>query len=245
MAQKGSKKDKRGVLVCISGKQLDEIVKLRRDNTIFGREKADIILGDPEVSATHFQVQNIDDTYHVFDMNSSNGTFLNGEQIVKAQLKEGDVIEVGKTSFRFALEDEKNVRHIPTLYSSGSGKGKNKDRGNSLVDTLIEDELKSSKHIQMIIKVTYGDKTSETIELQQKVAFIGRASSFGRFDQDTEISRKHLMIKLNDTGEIFVEDQGSTNGSFLNDKKILGMHLVTNTDKITVGQCTIYLSPKK
>ncbi|SMF50051.1 FHA domain-containing protein [Pseudobacteriovorax antillogorgiicola] len=241
MTQTGSNKDKRGVLVCISGKRKDEIVKLRRDNTIFGREKADVIVSDAEVSATHFQVQNIDDVYHIFDMNSSNGTYVNGERIVKAKLREGDVIEIGKTSFRFALEDEKNVRHIPTLFSASR---KGKDRTNSLVDTLIEDELKSAKHIQMVIQVTYGDQSSETIELQQKVAFIGRASSFGHFDQDTEISRKHLMIKLNDTGEIFVEDQGSTNGSFINGKRITGMHLVKKSDKITVGQCHLYIYPK-
>ena len=241
MAQKKSNKDKRGVLVCISGKRVDEIVKLRRDNTIFGREKADVIVSDPEVSATHFQIQNIDYVYHIFDMNSSNGTYVNGERIVKAKLREGDVVEIGKTSFRFALEDEKNVRHIPTLFSSSR---KGKDRSNSLVDTLIEDELKSTKHIHMVIRVTYGDQTSETIELQQKVAFIGRASSFGRFDQDTEISRKHLMIKLNDTGDIFVEDQGSTNGSFINGKKITGMHIVRKNDEITVGQCVLNIYPK-
>lgn len=235
-------KEKRGVLVCISGKRKDEIVKLRRDNTIFGREKADIIVSDAEVSATHCQVQNIDDNYHIFDMNSSNGTYLNGERIVKAKLVEGDVIEIGKTSFRFALEDEKNVRHIPTLFTSSSAKSK--DKTHSLVDTLIEDELNSSKHVQLIIKVVYGNGHKEVIELQQKVAFIGRASSFGQFDQDTEISRKHLMIKLNDTGEIFVEDQGSTNGSFINGEKINGMHIVKASDEIKVGKCLLSIYPK-
>ena len=242
MAQEKSMKEKRGVLVCISGKRKDEIVKLRRDNTIFGREKADIIVTDAEVSATHCQIQNIDDNYHIFDMNSSNGTYLNGERIVKAKLNEGDVIEIGKTSFRFALEDEKNVRHIPTLFTSSQEKSK--DRTNSLVDTLIEDELNSAKHVQLVIKVEYGDGEKEVIELQQKVAFIGRASSFGHFDQDTEISRKHLMIKLNDTGEVFVEDQGSTNGSFINGVKISGMHPVKPTDEIKVGQCLLSIYPK-
>ncbi len=236
MSSKRAGKDKRGVLVCLSGPSENEMVKLRRDTTIFGREKADVILTDPEVSATHCQIQNIDDVYHIFDMNSSNGTYVNGERIVKAKLKEGDRIELGKTTFRFALEDEKNVRHIPTLYSSTKPVN---DRAQNLVDTLIENELKSANQVYLIIKVKYGDGAKEVIELQQKVAFIGRASSFGRFDQDTEISRKHLMIKLNDTGEIFVEDQGSTNGSFLNGKKLKGMHLVRPNDELKVGKCLI------
>ncbi|MES2745907.1 MAG: FHA domain-containing protein [Bdellovibrionota bacterium] len=233
-------KDKRGVLVCISGKSQNELVKLRRDNTIFGREKADIIVSDLEVSATHCQIQCIEDTYHIFDMNSSNGTFVNGQRIVKARLKEGDVLEIGKTVFRFGLEDEKNVRHIPTLYSST----KKSDKTTSLVDTLIERELKLANKVFLEIVVTYGNNHRETIELHQKVAYIGRASSFGSFDQDTEISRKHLMIKLNDTGEVFIEDQGSTNGAFLNGQKITGMHRVQPTDEVRVGRCVLKITAK-
>jgi pSer/pThr/pTyr-binding forkhead associated (FHA) protein len=241
MTTKGkSDKDKRGVLVCISGKSQNELVKLRRDNTIFGREKADIIVSDAEVSATHCQIQCIEDSYHIFDMNSSNGTFVNGQRIVKAKLKEGDVIEIGKTVFRFALEDEKNVRHIPTLFSST----KKQDRSNSLVDTLIEKELKQAHKVHLEIIVQYGNGSRETIHLHQKVAYIGRASSFGHFDQDSEISRKHLMIKLNDTGEVFVEDQGSTNGSFLNGQKMTGMHRVQTTDEVRVGRCILRIIAK-
>lgn len=228
-------KDKRGVLVCISGKSQNELVKLRRDNTLFGREKADIIVSDPEVSATHCQIQCIDDTYHIFDMNSSNGTYVNGQRIVKAKLKEGDIVEIGKTVFRFGLEDEKNVRHIPTLFTSA----KKQDRSTSLVDTLIERELKQAQKVHLEITVQYGNATRDTIQLHQKVAYIGRASSFGHFDQDTEISRKHLMIKLNDTGEVFIEDQGSTNGSFLNGQKITGLHRVQPTDEVRVGRCIL------
>ena len=240
---KGGKpeKEKRGVLVCMSGKTQNELVKLRRDNTIFGREKADIIVSDAEVSATHCQIQCIDDAYHLFDMNSSNGTYVNGQRIVKAKLKEGDTIEMGKTIFRFALEDEKNVRHIPTLFGSSN---KKQDRSTSLVDTLIEKELKQAHKVNLEILVVYGNGTRETILLHQKVAFIGRASSFGHFDQDSEISRKHMMIKLNDTGEVFIEDQGSTNGCFLNGQKITGLHRVQPSDEVRVGRCVLKITAK-
>jgi len=231
--------EKRGVLISINGPKPNEMVKLRRDATIFGREKADIVLDDGEVSATHCQIQNINNDYHIFDMNSTNGTYINNDRIVKARLKEGDVITIGGTSFRFALEDEKKVRHIPTLFRSGR---KDSERANSIVDTLIEGELKSGATAIIKIKVVYGDGERESIELSQKLVYVGRASSFGRFDQDLEISRKHLLIKLNDTGDLFVEDQDSTNGSFLNGKKITGMHLVTPKDEIRIGACRLYVS---
>ena len=74
--------------------------------------------------------------------------------------------------------------------------------------------------------------------------FIGRASSFGKFEHDPEISRRHLLVKVNDTGEIFIEDKGSTNGSYLNGKRINGMHLVGPQDEIKVGTSTIRIRTK-
>ena len=190
-------KEKRGVLVCIAGKSKDEMVKLRRDNTIFGREKADIIVSDAEVSSTHCQIQLIGDIYHIFDMNSSNGTFVNGKKIIKYKLSEGDVIDIGKTSFRFCLEDEKTVRHIPTLLSSA------KDKPQSIVNTFIEQEFNKGQRTMMVLKIKYDKGGGETVELAQPVVYIGRASSFGQFDRDPEISRRHLMIKLNVLGTCF------------------------------------------
>lgn len=233
-----SSHEKRGVLVGLSESGSKEMVKLRRDATILGRDKADIVIHDAEVSATHCQIQNIGDAYHIFDMNSSNGTYVNGVRIVKAKLQEGDVIRIGQTQFRFVMEDERNVRHIPTLFKS------RKSNTNSIVDTLIEKELKEPQAM-IVLHIIYPSGAAETVELPQKVVIIGRASSFGKFDRDSQISRKHLLIKLNDTGEIFAEDQGSTNGSQLNGKPMTGMHLVQPKDEIRVGGCRIFASVKR
>lgn len=235
-----STKKTRGVLINL-GEDGRELIKLRMDGTIFGREKADIILSDSEVSSTHFQIQNIDGSYHLFDMNSSNGTFLNNQKIVKGTLKEGDVIRAGKTSFRFILKEEQTVRHIPTLFQSSQISKSH----NSIVDTMIEGELGGGETPTFVIKVTYPSQKSEIIEIFENETFIGRASSFGSFDQDPEISRRHLKIKLNDSGEIFIEDQGSTNGSYLNGEKIKGIHRVDTGDTVKVGGCLLRIKATK
>ena len=175
-------------------------------------------------------------------MNSTNGTYVNNERVVKARLKDNDVVTIGQTSYRFKLEDEANVRHISTIFRS-KDKGMT-DSKSSLVDTLIESELRSTKSYNIILDVTYADNKVERIELNQRLLFIGRASSFGRFEQDAEISRKHLMVKINDAGEVFIEDQGSTNGSYLNGKRITGMHLVTSKDEIKVGSSKVKVSTR-
>lgn len=235
---------KRGVLYPIASNSKADAIKLRRDATIFGREKGDIIIPDHEVSSTHCQIQDINGTYHIFDMNSTNGTFVNNERIVKARLNDADILTIGQTSFKFVLEDESSVRHIATIFKSKEKKSLENSSKASLVDTLIEGELKLTQSPGVILQVRYHDGTADEIELAQRVFFIGRASSFGRFEQDPEMSRKHLMIKVNDTGEVFIEDQGSTNGSFLNGKRITGMHLVRPQDEIKVGASTIKVFPK-
>ena len=226
---------RRGVLIYQSGEQASEMVKLRLDGTIFGREKADVVIKDKEVSSTHFQIQKIGDEYHIFDMNSSNGTFLNGQKVVKGKLHEGDSIRVGKTLFQFVLKDETKVRHIPTLFQSGAPTKSH----NSIVDTIIDRELSEESSQPIVIEVRYGDGIEEVYTLTESIVYIGRASSFGRFDKDPEISRKHLLIKKNDSDEIFVEDQGSTNGSFINGQKMSGMHRISQADVVQVGLCRL------
>jgi len=244
MNSKNKSQKNRGVLRHMSGKTPDGVVKLRRDATIFGREKGDIIVDDSEVSSTHCQIQEIGGIYHIFDMNSTNGTFVNNERVLKAKLKDGDVITLGQSSFRFSLEDESEVRHITTIFKAKEKKNKLTDSRSSLVDTLIESELHSPTSFVLNIKIAYDDGSDENVELSQQSLFIGRASSFGKFEADSEISRKHLLVKVNNTGEVFIEDQGSTNGSYLNGKRITGMHMVRPQDEVRVGTSRLWFKAK-
>ena len=243
MATKKQSEEKRGVLYAVGKSQLTEAIKLRRDATIFGREKGDIVINDHEISSTHCQIQNINGFYHLFDMNSTNGTFVNNERVLKAKLSPGDIVMIGQTRFRFELEDEAQVRHIATIFRPKDQRSLSDSRS-SLVDTLIEGELRSTQAAAVVLSIVYPDGSREEVDLKQRTFFIGRASSFAKFDQDPEMSRKHLLVKINDTGEVFVEDQASTNGSFLNGKRIKGMHLVRPQDEIKVGSATIRIRTK-
>ena len=239
--QKSKPTNLRAVLEFRSGPHASEAIRLRRDATIFGREKGDVIVDDNEVSSTHCQIQCIDDTYHIFDMNSTNGTFVNSEKILKSKLTDGDTIKIGTTTFRFSIYEERDIRHISTVFKT---KKTHNASTSSIVDTLIESELQGPKSHAIQLQIKYADHKVEDVTLRQRIVYVGRASSFGKFDQDSEISRRHLMIKLNDSGEIFIEDQGSTNGTYLNGKKIQGMHLITDTDTVRVGGTELHIFAK-
>lgn len=232
----------RAVLYTVSGYGAGDAIKLRRDATILGREKGDVIITDHEISSTHCQIQNINGVYHIFDMNSTNGTFVNKSRIVKSRLNHGDEITIGKTVFRFALEEDTKVRHITTIFR-GNQNSETASRG-SLVDTMIEDKVKKKHNFSLRLTIKYGNGATETIELPQKQVYLGRATSFGQFENDVEISRKHLLIKVNDHGEVFVEDQGSTNGTYLNGAKIKGMHPLHANDTLRLGSIEVNVSVK-
>ena len=49
------------------------------------------------------------------------------------------------------------------------------------------------------------------------------------------VSRVHCRFQLNDSNELQLEDLGSTNGTFVNGKKV-GKATLTDGDKLTVGR---------
>jgi pSer/pThr/pTyr-binding forkhead associated (FHA) protein len=66
---------------------------------VIGREReADVVLGDPEVSRRHAALDVQGGIVFLRDLESSNGTFLNGRRVRSAiELLEGDEIDVGTT----------------------------------------------------------------------------------------------------------------------------------------------------
>lgn len=74
--------------------------------TVFGRQGADIPLDDPAVSGAHFQIEAFGKEFFLRDLDSSNGTFLNGSKIRYSQLLPGDQITAGKTSLIFRTSDD-------------------------------------------------------------------------------------------------------------------------------------------
>jgi pSer/pThr/pTyr-binding forkhead associated (FHA) protein len=58
----------------------------RVDNTL--------VIDDPRVSRTHAQLRAINGRYIIFDLNSTGGTFINGERVTQSILYPGDVISL-------------------------------------------------------------------------------------------------------------------------------------------------------
>ena len=64
---------------------------------------------------------------------------------------------------------------------------------------------------------------------------IGRDMSNDFVINDAEISRNHVLLRL-ESGTYVVEDQGSTNGTFINGKRLMGPHSLSVGEVITLGE---------
>ncbi len=78
-----------------------------RDTFTLGRDPLnDMEINHPSVSRFHAQIKKQEGSYIVLDLNSTNGTFLNGKQIVgHLPLRVGDSIRVGPTNLVFNLNE--------------------------------------------------------------------------------------------------------------------------------------------
>ncbi|MEM9702869.1 MAG: FHA domain-containing protein, partial [Planctomycetota bacterium] len=85
-----------------------------------GRGTANPIrLRDTEVSRRHAQLRCGDHRYRLADVGSSNGTLLNGEKLREtATLRDGDRVQVGRTTLLFSLPDSDESRSGVSLVGS-------------------------------------------------------------------------------------------------------------------------------
>lgn len=75
---------------------------------VVGRsEGADFQLSDPVVSRRHFQVISEDGACRLTDLESSSGTFVNGERTPSCELIPGDRIRIGSTVLTFETDDSR------------------------------------------------------------------------------------------------------------------------------------------
>lgn len=62
---------------------------------------ADLKLLDGKISREHCMIEASQDEYVITDLESANGTVLNGDRIKRSALKEGDLIRLGFTMIKF------------------------------------------------------------------------------------------------------------------------------------------------
>jgi hypothetical protein len=82
-----------------------QIVPLNRSVINIGRRLDNhVVIDDPRVSRTHAQLRILRDRFVLFDLNSSGGTFINGQRADQSVLYPGDVISLAGVTLIFGQD---------------------------------------------------------------------------------------------------------------------------------------------
>jgi Nif-specific regulatory protein len=93
-------------LTIISGPLKGERYQLSGERITIGRVSSnDIVLKDSSVSREHCLIKKLDNRFIISDLNSLNGTFVNGKKAENTILKHGDKIHLGDFTFRFQTKE--------------------------------------------------------------------------------------------------------------------------------------------
>src|SRR3954463_3117024 len=101
----------------ISGKyQGGEYPMLPNKEIVVGRSSdLDMVLVEEMVSRKHARIAYEDDAVVIEDLGSTNGTFVNGEKVKRAHLKEGDRVLIGTSILKVIVMDGPTSEGRPNL----------------------------------------------------------------------------------------------------------------------------------
>src|SRR5664279_3879988 len=113
------------LVVSLDGVVIKE-VQITKDKTTLGRRPYnDIVIDNLAVSGEHAVLQMVGSDVFIEDLNSTNGTYINGKAVKKQLLAHNDTVEVCKYKIKFMVEDgtdyEKTMIMKPGAMAPGAG----------------------------------------------------------------------------------------------------------------------------
>ncbi|HVU11869.1 MAG TPA: FHA domain-containing protein [Phototrophicaceae bacterium] len=189
------------------------VYALEADEITIGRgNKSTIVIRDNEVSRDHCRLVRLTGSYEVYDLNSSNGTFVNGQRVTAPwPLQEGALIELGDT-----ITLEYGSQDTDTLPSG---------------DAADEETEPAAYYSLMMVK---GPAVGYIYPLEGKTLAIGRDLANDIVIQDPEVSRYHLRLHFSQQG-YWIEDLRSTNGTYINSEPLHERQCLEPNDILKLG----------
>ena len=97
------------LILSLNGQQMAEYNMSKERYTIGRLPDNDVRIDNPTVSGHHTLIINILNDSFLEDLNSTNGTYVNGKLIKKHALQHGDVVTVGKHQLRYVDSDQAEI----------------------------------------------------------------------------------------------------------------------------------------
>jgi pSer/pThr/pTyr-binding forkhead associated (FHA) protein/tetratricopeptide (TPR) repeat protein len=202
------------VLYAKGGEEHEKNYRLRTSVTVGRQKKNDIVLDYEEVSGEHLRIEVQAGRVNLEDLESTNGTLVNGMRVHRAQIKHGDEIEVGPVAFLF----------INTLLDYKDLKKRFLRR-------------KHTHEAEFCLVETAG--LGESFDITDIPFHIGSGPENHLVIERETVSGRHARI-LREPKGFSVEDLGSTNGTLLNGEPVRKSRAF-HGDLLTFGDAEFFL----
>jgi pSer/pThr/pTyr-binding forkhead associated (FHA) protein len=191
---------------------------LRPGANVIGRE-GDVLLSDARASRRHAQVTNNDGNLVIEDLGSTNGTKVNSQPLAAGErrtLAGGDKVSFGGIEFQVTLPGQKGGNTTQVFASNKTA---------AMTAT-------PRKEVPPALLIGEGKE----FPLRAGVNTFGRKADNDVTISDPYVSGRHGQIEVTEQG-VFLTDTGSSNGTMLNDAKLVpNMRTnVTPEDVIRLG----------
>lgn len=184
----------------------EEFMLSENVNTIGRAEESYILLSDSSISRNHARIVNMNATYAVTDLDSSNGTFVNNKRIKgNYNLNPGDLVRFGNISFVFVPASQ----HVDTIAYANVGQRRSDNRALYIAILII---------IVLIIAFTalfFFNKKETTHHTQKTVETVQESNSEVRFqarvdEADKLFKNHHYDAALNLVKDLQAEQTDNT-----------------------------------
>ena len=94
------------MLEVVDGSRSGAVLPVHEGDKIGRSSECAVVFPDPSVSREHARIGRQGEHFQVIDLDSSNGTFVNGARVDKSSLRDGDRVQVGTVVVCFHLDEE-------------------------------------------------------------------------------------------------------------------------------------------
>ena len=194
------------------------------------------VLEDPMVSRKAALISLQNERFVIENLSTTNPISVNGDSVVDPTiLEEGDLIQLGSTTFRFSLIEPKQEPVTTTLDQTTAAPNEEYEMGTlSFSNSIVS---------RWMIKVVSGPNNGAEFSIKEGQTYlVGKdPDTCDILFQDLSVSRQHAKILCSKDGTVSVEDLGSRNGTLLNGSLVEQTATLASQDVLAMGTSSLLL----
>ncbi len=156
-------------------------VQITKDKTTLGRRPYnDIVIDNLAVSGEHAVLQMLGNDVFIEDLNSTNGTYINGKAIKKQMLAHNDTVEIGKYKIKYLVDEGADYDKTMVMRHGGVGMGSGVphtpyNQTSPLPSmSALQQQAPAAMALAASIKVLSGAAAGKSVTLTKVVTTVGK-----------------------------------------------------------------------